>query len=716
MKSKLSCIYIIVFLLISCNSATVLAQRSMSKKGMQVTKRINLAYIDSDEGFQVTEVPEKWKEESAVIICQISSFVYSRESTRKIGVQELSRKRIKLQDKAAVEKFSEFFYINVPNSSVGFSIIKPDGKEIVADPSEAIEVTEDIPAMYRAYSRTLSYRKLAIPSLEVGDIIDYAYVYENIRRPGMAEVFDPVIMTLPRNYPVVKQIVEFDVDRGFFLNFNSFNGAPDLEEVPLTDAQKASKRYDNVKKYSFVDEMQEKEKDEEWHFPFRSLPSIKFQVYYLESAAQKYNWIFYLGEQGEPHKEVSTKDINRKTSKHYQYTEPVYFTLIHKYLKKYHRNEKDRRKLVELTYYYFRHLVTTYGIPYGGKEVNDLVFAKTMERVLDKHHIETEVNVCVPRTLGTLEEVLFPAEISAFVIVKIKERDYMVLHNFDKFSNLGDTPYYLEGVVGAKSSEALENGYGLPVTTYEQNKTHSHTTIDFNETMDELKVNRSLALKGHNRVYEWSYLVLDSEYLPAELQRHPLVFTSPSMKRPKLAEMHEEEAESRLEYLEANANRELKVELASYDSFELQNDGRYHDNPVLKYNESFTLTDLLQKAGGNYIVEIGRFIGSQVEITEEIEERQYDIYMLFARSFLNEIELMIPEGYTVEGIEALNMEVDNDTGSFKSAAKIEGNKLLIETQKVYKNNYEPKGNWSKMIDFLEAAYQFSQQKVVLKKQ
>ena len=124
-------------------------------------------------------------------------------------------------------------------------------KEINIDPSEAIEVTEEIPAMFRTYSSTLSYKKLAIPGLEVGDIIDYAYVYEDIKKPQGADVFDPVIMTLPRNYPMVRQIVEFTVDKGFLIStFNSYNDAPELESVSLTAKQKADKPLPQYEKNS----------------------------------------------------------------------------------------------------------------------------------------------------------------------------------------------------------------------------------------------------------------------------------------------------------------------------------------------------------------------------------------------------------------------------------------------------------------------------------
>jgi hypothetical protein len=46
---------------------------------------------------------------------------------------------------------------------------------------------------------------------------------------------------------------------------------------------------------------------------------------------------------------------------------------------------------------------------------------------------------------------------------------------------------------------------------------------------------------------------------------------------------------------------------------------------------------------------------------------------------------------------------------------VKDNKLIIKVKKQYNNYYEPNANWSKMILFLEAAYQFSQEKVLLKK-
>jgi hypothetical protein len=66
-------------------------------------------------------------------------------------------------------------------------------------------------------------------------------------------------------------------------------------------------------------------------------------------------------------------------------------------------------------------------------------------------------------------------------------------------------------------------------------------------------------------------------------------------------------------------------------------------------------------------------------------------------------------------LQDLNFDVDNESGAFVSAAKLEGDKLTISTKKVYKKNYDRKEMWANYVAFLEAAYKFTQVKIVLKK-
>jgi hypothetical protein len=130
----------------------------------------------------------------------------------------------------------------------------------------------------------------------------------------------------------------------------------------------------------------------------------------------------------------------------------------------------------------------------------------------------------------------------------------------------------------------------------------------------------------------------------------------------------------------------------------------------------FRLKKLVSKAGRNYIFDVGKLIGDQIKLEQsELEKREMDIWIPNARAIENNITIIIPASYTVDGFQELNTSVDNESGAFISTAKIEGDKLIISTRKVYKKNFDKKELWPNYVAFLEAGYKFSQAKVVLKK-
>ena len=71
-----------------------------------------------EKEFEVTAIPDKWKNESAVIIGQKTEYLFSRlvsgrKFTPVVRIREYIHKRIKLQDKNALEKFSTFYYVTM---------------------------------------------------------------------------------------------------------------------------------------------------------------------------------------------------------------------------------------------------------------------------------------------------------------------------------------------------------------------------------------------------------------------------------------------------------------------------------------------------------------------------------------------------------------------------------------------------------------------------
>ncbi|MEI9945438.1 MAG: hypothetical protein WDN26_14630 [Chitinophagaceae bacterium] len=89
--------------------------------------------------------------------------------------------------------------------------------------------------------------------------------------------------------------------------------------------------------------------------------------------------------------------------------------------------------------------------------------------------------------------------------------------------------------------------------------------------------------------------------------------------------------------------------------------------------------------------------------------------MPFPRGFSYQVEFIVPDGYTVDGMDKLNSSVENKTGAFIATAKQEGNKVIVNINKHYAHSFEPAANWPMLLSFLDKALDFNQQKLLLKK-
>ena len=125
---------------------------------------------------------------------------------------------------------------------------------------------------------------------------------------------------------------------------------------------------------------------------------------------------------------------------------------------------------------------------------------------------------------------------------------------------------------------------------------------------------------------------------------------------------------------------------------------------------------LLSRAGRNYVFEVGKLIGGQIKLEQqELTTRQSDIWLPYARTIENNITINVPAGYTVDGLQDLKYNVDNESGTFIADTRLESDRLIITTKKLYKKNFDKKELWPNYVAFLEAAYKFSQAKIVLRK-
>lgn len=128
---------------------------------------------------------------------------------------------------------------------------------------------------------------------------------------------------------------------------------------------------------------------------------------------------------------------------------------------------------------------------------------------------------------------------------------------------------------------------------------------------------------------------------------------------------------------------------------------------------------LLEKAGDKILLKIGEVIGRQVEMYQE-EERVMDIEDLYNREFIRNINIKIPEGYTIKNVNDLNIkhvfEKEGETlYQFISTYTIKNNILSVHIDEYYKDLYCPLKDYEKYRKVVNAAADFNKIALVFEK-
>ncbi len=725
-----------IALLIFTFSVTALAQTK------QELKIKNFFWGDNDTHKDVTEIPEKWKNESAVILYKNQNYDFHKFG-KNVTYTTSTRKRIKLLDKSAVKEYSEFSFSNLfkpskkiliygipikvdakrdKNNHLGIKVIKPNGKEIEVDiDKELVQVDGE--------------SKIAISNLEVGDIIDYYIYKEKPFKSTYAFGFDPVETTLSDDYPIIDFKLFFETENDFFINFKSFNGAPELKEIP--NEKRSFRRYSleasNLDKYN----------TSRWFFPLVEMPTYKFQVYFARSGKFEDMALAFLPEKENIIKNNVTKEeVLELYDKRFKPRGELSF--IKEFLKD--KNFKSDSEKVKEVFYFIRHnyltryieafnayeaQITYSPFEYYGKNPifirSDKHFIRHFTTFLKQHKISYEIVIGKKRYDGTIDDLLIEKNVNAFLKINTETPIYIEYFGFhttiNSFSSLlEDTDAYLLSATKNKIDKVKRGS--LPSTSYLDNEDKKIINLEVVDNFSSFSVNRENFFKGHLKKAHQKEKLLFSDYVNEDYKKYDTKSYVERIRKKKtkaqvkkrMDALVSDQKEKLIKELESSILSEYELDDIEAYTYNIKETGRYSFDSYFTYDESFKIEDaFIKKIGPNYMIEIGKLIGGQISLSEDEKQRTENIHMNFPRSFNNEIRLTVPDGYTVSGLDKLKKNVDNKTGAFISDAKIEDNILVVTTSKQYKNNYEPNSNWPLMVDFLEAAFQFTNEKIVLKK-
>jgi hypothetical protein len=689
-----------------------------------------LFWGNDDPAKKAITVPEKWKKESAVVIYKNENYDYHKYGSSVTYISS-KRKRIKLQDQAAVKEFSEFsfrerflstkaFGWKRGTNIIGIKVIKPDGSEKEID-IDAEAITTD------------ATKKIAIPNLEVGDIIDFYFHSKEPFKSFEAFGFDPVETTVADSYPVMNMKLTFKTENDFFVNFNTYNGAPDLKEVSLNGS--SERRYElvasNIEKSDFM----------KWFYPLVELPCYKFQVYFARSGKFEALADGFLPEKESIIKKaVSKEDVLAYYDKRFKPSGNL--SDIKSYLKT-HTFANDEEKVKEI-YYYTRHqyytrfveafVVKEAKIMYPWEYYGMPVFFSTEEEFINHfmaflkdQKIDYDIIVATPRNNGPIKDLLLKTNIN--VLLKVNTQNPVYLQFFTPYTNADQVMFLLENsdayalkVSKGKKVSDIET-IKLPASTHKDNRSDRKITATFSDDFTSVSLSRESSLYGHlkdadqdNKMYFFDFVAEDY----AKYGTKPLL---DYVKNKKKREQYTNEFDALKNKLKEKQKEEFKESIESeFDfsvddhSLEVTATGRFGSSTPFSYKEKFNVKDkLIKKAGANYVVEVGKLIGGQINFEEKERKRVNNIYQNYPRAYQEEVIVNIPNGYTVSGLDKLNKKVENAAGGFVSSAKLNGNTLVINAVKYYTSYYEPVKNWNDVTAFIDAAYQFSQEKVLLKK-
>lgn len=684
-------------------------------------------------GFRNRTVPPEYAGESVVVLAR---HVDLNTPQKAVKLHRTERNLVAINDKAALERYSEFEFKQYENMNksyplepfdkltkivyIGIRIYKKDGsmKEIYGD--EAV-VTD-----LQGYSYKTC--KLAIPGLQVGDLIDY-YIREEAF-VIYANDFSQELFVFGEEAPVLEYSIHIGAfNEWFALEYRSMNGAPNFKE-----------RYeDHMIHLDMLVRNIPPQPVNLWMRPSRQLPMVRVHMRpgaRDEKAGRRKEGMIYANPNATKIRDEAVARVVSARSDRGVNQLPVYSTVMGE-VKQFKKANPGatQAQLAEFIYHTTRfHAVyeisNTDAIVVDRRRnytsLREDIFLQLVQRVLAENEIPAEFVFTTSLNGPALSEVFHTDDLKTMLRVPGKQPVYISADGL--FATVDHIPADFEGQkspVLPPAQRHVDTFWDVPESKAEENRQAERMKIGFNaDNFQQLQVDRETVVTGHFKKGSQQQLLLFEDCYNEERKllgtEYSFMDNFTHFRKTRSLEEEYKNAfqkarrETRDHFLQ-EVQEQFDDATITLDTFRLEEMGLRAANPRLKYATKFSLDGFVKKAGPNYILDAGRFIGGQMSVKPSQRTRTADIYMPFARSFTYDIEVDIPEGYVAEGVEKLQRQVDNECGSFVVKAEQKDGKLQLQITKTYKVAFAPAAKWPLLLEMIDAAEAFRDQKVLFKK-
>ncbi|WP_417163532.1 hypothetical protein [Segatella sp.] len=667
--------------------------------------------------FQKRTVPDRYKNASAVILSyyrELSTDYYRKATadlvlnlrlTRQIDCTDMERMLIQINDKKALKDYSEFTfktksrkwtwgYHHKTQTVLGIRVIKKNGNVQEVSLDDYVDVKEG------KNDKDLS-QKIAVPGLEVGDCID---VFSLDQIDTQEQQLDPFYFVLRQDEPVLYTKVHCVLDQSLATVYRTMNGAPDFTQTTDKD------------KNAVLDMVMDKPIDAESSIWYNSLEQSPFIEMYITPTKTKVAVVEKAmrqkGVRGNPDVTPILQD-DWKLLKSYVskggYSPaglPSTYKSVFKSAKKEEMSAEEKADRI-------------YSFEYVSRGASQRVF-NTVANYLRKLGVEIEMGITTPFGALPVDKLINYNSTSWFF--RLKGTDvYYFPGTYPKVAS--EIPYIYQGRKAYMQDS--EEQITIPVSQAEDNKSVNDMVVKLDGT--KLDISRKVTYSGEQKMYGQSLVSPDNTLFGSSQLEAYWRYLKYDDKDPYSCYTKKESAELKGAFNEyrKNAIDPFKAEISSYHDGDPVQVGGYgvdcvgirRDSSNFVYHVDYVMDGMVKRAGNNYLLSVGKLIGSSLKLEGKDRERIDDVWRKMA--FVDEwnIEIPLPQGYKVsaEALKKIETSVANECGEFTVKATAGNESVKVYVRKCFAHRVEPVSNWSKLLALVDACSAFADKQMVIAK-
>lgn len=667
--------------------------------------------------FQKRTVPDRYKNASAVILSyyrELSTDYYRKATadlvlnlrlTRQIDCTDMERMLIQINDKKALKDYSEFTfktksrkwtwgYHHKTQTVLGIRVIKKNGNVQEVSLDDYVDVKEG------KNDKDLS-QKIAVPGLEVGDCID---VFSLDQIDTQEQQLDPFYFVLRQDEPVLYTKVHCVLDQSLATVYRTMNGAPDFTQTTDKD------------KNAVLDMVMDKPVDAESSIWYNSLEQSPFIEMYITPTKAKVAVVEKAMRQKGVRVNPDVTPILQddwKLLKSYVskggYSPaglPSTYKSVFKSAKKEGMSAEEKADRI-------------YSFEYVSGGASQRVF-NTVANYLRKLGVEIEMGITTPFGALPVDKLINYNSTSWFF--RLKGTDvYYFPGTYPKVAS--EIPYIYQGRKAYMQDS--EEQITIPVSQAEDNKSVNDMVVKLDGT--KLDISRKVTYSGEQKMYGQSLVSPDNTLFGSSQLEAYWRYLKYDDKDPYSCYTKKESAELKGAFNEyrKNAIDPFKAEISSYHDGDPVQVGGYgvdcvgirRDSSNFVYHVDYVMDGMVKRVGNNYLLSVGKLIGSSLKLEGKDRERIDDVWRKMA--FVDEwnIEIPLPQGYKVsaEALKKIETSVANECGEFTVKATAGNESVKVYVRKCFAHRVEPVSNWSKLLALVDACSAFTDKQMVIAK-